>query len=104
MTNAPLIGAGAHSAQYTGIVLDLAPMPRPRTNRAAKRLPQELTTPSQIDAAAAMKQEMKIVPRRPKYLFIGSFNQHPSTAQARYGAATARPVQMGPGRKFRYFG
>jgi hypothetical protein len=47
-------------------------------------LTQELATPSQIDATAAMKQEMKIVPRRAKTLLQGSVNQQPRIAQHRY--------------------
>ena len=115
MTNAPLIlsdsqhvrrradtsstprntyGAGAHSALYTGTVDDFEPIPRPRKNRATKRFTQEFATPSQIEATAAMKQLMKIVPRRPKYRLRGSVSQHPKTAQARYGAPTTRPVRL----------
>jgi len=75
ITSAPRIGAGEHSAEYTGTVDDFEPIPRPSTNRAMKRLTQELATPSQIDATAAMKQEMKIVPRRAKYRFNGSVSQ-----------------------------
>lgn len=77
------MGAGEHSAAYTGTVDDLEPIPRPRTNRAMKRLTQELATPSQMEATAAIKQDQKIVPRRAKYLFIGSVSQQPSIAHAR---------------------
>ncbi|RJE16910.1 hypothetical protein PHISCL_10753, partial [Aspergillus sclerotialis] len=35
MTRAPRTGAGAHSAEYTGTVLDLAPIPSPSMMRAA---------------------------------------------------------------------
>ena len=77
------MGAGAHSAAYTGTVVDFDPMPRPSTNLDMKRLTQLLATPSQIDAMAAIKQEMKIVPRRPHKLFSGAVSQHPSTAHAR---------------------
>lgn len=40
MTSAPRIGAGAHSAEYTGTVEDFGPIPRPKTKRAMKRLTQ----------------------------------------------------------------
>jgi hypothetical protein len=110
ITNAPRIGAGEHSAAYTGLVIvskgksllcwttdtvvDFDPMPRPRTNRAMNRFGQLLATPSQTDATAATKQETKIVPRRPRYLFRGSVSQQPRTAQAKYGAPTIRPVRL----------
>ncbi|KAL8771818.1 MAG: hypothetical protein Q9194_004764 [Teloschistes cf. exilis] len=94
ITSAPRIGAGAHSAAYTGTVADLAPIPKPRTKRAAKRLGQDCTTPSQMEVTAATKQEMKMVPRRPKYRLSGSVNQQPRMAQARYGAPTTRPVRL----------
>ena len=58
----------------------------PSTNRARNRLTQELARPSQTEAIAAMKQEMKIVPRRANTLFIGSVNQQPKIAQQRYAA------------------
>jgi cytochrome c-type biogenesis protein CcmH/NrfF len=40
------MGAGEHSAAYTGTVVDLEPIPRPKTKRAMKRLTHELATPS----------------------------------------------------------
>src|SRR5450432_991775 len=46
MTRAPRIGAGEHSAAYTGTVVDLEPIPSPKTKRARKRLTHELATPS----------------------------------------------------------
>lgn len=94
ITSAPRIGAGAHSAAYIGTVADLAPIPSPRQKRATKRLGQDWTTPSQIEVTAATKQEMKMVPRRPKTRLSGSVNQQPSTAQARYGAETTRPERL----------
>jgi hypothetical protein len=47
-----------------------------------------------MDATAATKQERKMVPRRPRYLFKGSVSQQPRTAQARYGAPTISPVKL----------
>ena len=109
ITRAPRIGAGEHSAAYTGLdtvsdrkfcnrgtntVVDLDPIPRPSTKRAIKRFGQLLATPSQIDATAAMKQDRKIVPRRPRYLLSGSVSQQPRIAQAKYGAPTMRPVRL----------
>lgn len=38
-----------------------------------------------------MKQEMKMVPRRPKYLFKGALVQHPIRAEQAYGAPLRRP-------------
>jgi hypothetical protein len=38
-----------------------------------------------------MKQEMKMVPRRPNILFRGALSQQPMTAEARYGAPFRRP-------------
>lgn len=58
------------------------------------RLTHELQSPSQTEAMAATKQEMKMVPRRAKYRFRGSVNQQPKTAQAKYGAPTTRPVRV----------
>jgi hypothetical protein len=46
-------------------------------------LTHELQTPSHTEATAAMKQEMKIVPRRPNRLFSGAVSQHPNMAQAK---------------------
>jgi len=83
MTKAPLMGAGAHSAPYTGTVVDLDPIPRPRTNLAMNKFTHEFATPSQIEATAAMKQEMKIVPRRPSRLLRGAVSQQPRMAHAR---------------------
>lgn len=37
------------------------------------------------------KQEMKMVPRRPKNLFKGAFVQHPIRAEQAYGAPLRRP-------------
>ena len=45
-------------------------------------LTHELQRPSHMEATAAIKQEIKIVPRRPKRLFSGAVSQHPNTAQA----------------------
>lgn len=59
-----------------------------------KRFAHELATPSQTEATAATAQDINIVPRRAKYLFRGSVSQQPSTAQARYGAPTMRPVRL----------
>ena len=94
MTRAPRIGAGEHSAAYTGVVVDFEPIPSPRTKRARKRLTHEFATPSQIDATAAMAQDMKIVPRLPNKVLRGSVSQHPRIAQARYGAPTMSPVRL----------
>ncbi len=77
------MSGGEHSAAYTGTVVDFEPIPRPRTNRARNMLTHELQTPSHTEATAAMKQEMKIVPRRPNRLFSGAVSQHPNMAQAK---------------------
>lgn len=78
----------------TNTVVDLEPIPKPRTNLARKRLGQLLATPSQTDAIAATKHDKKIVPRRPEYLFKGSVSQQPRTAHAKYGAPTISPVKL----------
>lgn len=78
----------------TNTVVDLDPIPRPRTKRAMKRFGQLFATPSHTDATAATKQDRKIVPRRPRYLFSGSVSQQPKTAQAKYGAPTMSPVRL----------
>jgi len=58
------------------------------------KLTHELQTPSQIDATAAMKQEINMVPRRAKYRLSGSVSQQPMMAQAKYGAPTTSPVRL----------
>ena len=63
--------------------MDLDPIPRPRTKREMKRLTHELATPSQMEATAAMKQDIQIVPRRPNRLLRGAVSQQPRMAQAR---------------------
>lgn len=63
------MAGGAHSAAYTGTVLLLGPIPRPRTNRAAKRCGHELVTPCQIQVKKENVAVIKIVPRRPNNLF-----------------------------------
>ena len=58
------------------------------------KLTQLFATPSHIEATAAMKQEMNIVPRLAKILFMGSVSQQPSIAQHKYGAPTTSPVRL----------
>jgi hypothetical protein len=102
ITRAPRIGAGAHSAAYTGTVDDFGPMPKPRTKRAMKRCCHELVKPCHRHAKAAIAQVRKIVPRRPRRLLRGSVHQHAmqelyqrslqgSDYQHRYGAEFTRP-------------
>ena len=47
-----------------------------------------------MEATAAIKHEMKIVPRRAKTALSGSVNQQPRRAQAKYGAPTTSPVRL----------
>jgi hypothetical protein len=48
----------------------------------------------QKQARAEIRHEMKMVPRRPKALFMGSVSQQPKTAQQRYGAPFTRPTSQ----------
>ena len=82
--------AGAHSAAYTGTVVDLGPMPKPRMRRATKRCCQELVTPCQMQVANEMNAVRQMVPRRPKYWFSGCVNQHEITPQHSYREMTGR--------------
>lgn len=84
MTSAPRMTAGAHSAAYTGTVVDLGPMPKPRTRRATKRCCHELVTPCQMQAAKEMKAVTKMVPRRPSHWLSGWVSQHEMTPQQSY--------------------
>lgn len=45
----------------------------------------------QIPVTKEMKQEMKIVPLRPKSLFSGALVQQPINAEQRYGAPLSKP-------------
>lgn len=74
---------GALSALYTGVVLDLAPTANPRTKRAMSRLYHVSAAAIQKPVTTLMKQEMKIVPRRPNSLLSGAFVQHPIRAEQR---------------------
>ena len=49
--------------------------------RAMNRCHQVLVRPCQIHVMNEMKAEMKIVPRRPKYLFMGAETQQPIMPQ-----------------------
>ncbi len=63
------MGAGAHSAAYTGTVALLGPMPIPRMNLATKRCCQELVTPCHMQVRNENNAVIKIVPRRPNHWF-----------------------------------
>lgn len=91
IVKAPRIVLGAHSAAYTGVVLDFAPTAKPRANRAIKRLTHEFAAAIQIPVTNEIKQEMKMVPRLPKSLFSGAFVQQPMRAEQRYGAPLSKP-------------
>jgi len=80
MVKAPRIALGAHSAAYTGVVLDLAPTASPRVKRAMSRHVQLLAAACHIPVTKAKRQEKAMVPRRPKYLFKGALSQHPMRA------------------------
>ena len=67
ITRAPRIGAGAHSAAYTGTVDDFGPIANPRKRRLIKRLTQLFETACHIDDTAAMKQDTNVAPRRPYF-------------------------------------
>lgn len=83
MTRAPRSLGGEHSAAKMGVVADLGPMPKPRTKRAMNMWYQLFVKACQKQARAEMRQEMKMVPRRPNQLFIGSVSQQAATAQQR---------------------
>ncbi|KAI1029580.1 hypothetical protein LB503_008169 [Fusarium chuoi] len=80
MVKAPRIAFGAHSAAYTGVVLDLAPTASPRVKRAMIRHIQLLAAACHIPVTKAKRQEKAMVSRRPKYLFRGALSQHPMRA------------------------
>ena len=61
-----LVGIATHSAEYTGTVALLGPMPRPSTKRATNRCGHEFVTPCQMHAAKETNAVKKMVPRRPK--------------------------------------
>jgi hypothetical protein len=48
IVSAPLIVVGAHSAAYTGVVLDFAPTAKPSAKRAMRRLYHESAAACQI--------------------------------------------------------
>jgi hypothetical protein len=66
MTRAPLILAGAISAEYIGTVAFFAPMPIPITNLAAKSPCHDFANPEPIGVAVRQQAVMKISPRLPK--------------------------------------
>jgi hypothetical protein len=66
MTRAPCIGAGEHSAVYTGTVADLGPIPKPRKNRAMKRCHQVFVKLDQIHVKNEIMQVRKMVFLRPR--------------------------------------
>lgn len=72
---------GADSAAYTGVVDDFAPTAKPRKKRAMRRLYQLFAAAIQIPVMNEMIHEMKMVPRRPKYLLSGALDQHPRSAE-----------------------
>lgn len=91
IVSAPRMVFGADSAAKTGVVLDFAPTAKPRAKRASSKFHQVLAAAIQNPVANEMKHEMKMVPRRPKYLFKGAFVQHPMSAEQRYGAPLRSP-------------
>lgn len=83
ITRAPRSFGGEHSAAKMGVVADLGPMPKPRKKREMNMCHQLLVKACQKQASAEIRHEMKMVPRRPKSLFMGSVSQQPMTAQQR---------------------
>ena len=69
MTSAPRMSGGAHSAEYTGTVALLGPMPSPRKKRATKRCGHEFVTPCQMQVRKENVAVKKIAPRRPSHRF-----------------------------------
>lgn len=87
----PRIVLGAHSAAYTGVVLDFAPTAKPSANRARSRFHHELATAIQIPVTKEKKQDTEMDPRRPKYPLSGALVQQPMTAEQSYGPPLRRP-------------
>lgn len=77
MTSAPLILAGANSAEKMGTVAFLAPIPMPMINLAAKSPCHDLAKAEPIGVAVRQAAVRKISPRRPRYLFRGSTMKAP---------------------------
>ena len=65
-----------------GTVAFFAPMPIPRTNRAAKSPCHDCAKPEPIGQAVKQHAAMKISPRRPKYLLRGSTIQAPLSSKS----------------------
>lgn len=67
-----------------------------------KRCHHVFVTPCQMHVANEMKPAMKMVPRRPKYLFIGADNQQPMRPQHSYwdvrSALVHKNIQRKKGR------
>jgi hypothetical protein len=82
IVKAPRMDLGAHSAAYTGVVLDLAPTARPRTRRLLRKHFQFGDAACQNAVKHAKKHEKTIVPRRPYRWFNGAFSQQPINAAA----------------------
>jgi hypothetical protein len=91
MVRAPRMVLGVHSAEYTGVVLDLAPTAKPSMRRAASKLPKDRAAAIQKPVATDTAQDRKMVNRRPPILLRNGFVQHPISAEQRYGAPFIRP-------------
>ena len=65
------------------MVDDLAPTANPRKKRAMSKLYQLFAAAIQMPVMNEMIQEMKMVPRRPKYLLRGALDQQPINAEQR---------------------
>ena len=92
ITSPPLIFAGTHSAEYTGMVALFGPIPSPRQNLAMNRCHHFDVKACATQVALETRQVTKMVPRLPKTRFKGSVSQQPKMAQHKYGAAFTRPL------------
>lgn len=77
MTSPPRIMAGEFSAEKTGTVTSLRPMPRPRSILQAASWPHVCERPIPKGARREKMAAMKMTPRRPSKLFRGS-DSHPA--------------------------
>lgn len=72
IVRAPLIDAGLLSAAYMGTVALFGPIPSPKTSRAKNMCCQVCVKPCQRQESDEIMHVINIVPRLPKYLFMGS--------------------------------
>ena len=72
MTSPPRTLAGTFSAEKTGTVTSLSPIPTPRSTRQTASWPHVWLRPMPKGAKSEKTAAMKMVPRRPQSSFTGS--------------------------------